>query len=185
MTAGIIAFLHENAGLTSSCRAMLPSPRDRPLRRQHRHRHLEARDQVIITDFGVNLRGAAFYEDRYLKIGAAGRSPTPGTPARSRRCIRPPRSTAYTSRWANSADPENQPECRHAAKAEQDLRPAITTPASTTAMICGRSSPRGELITAEVPVRRSPRMRPGDVLQCPLDLIGERDPSPATCAKHG
>ena len=24
-------------------------------------------DQVIITDFGVNLRGAAFYEDRYVK----------------------------------------------------------------------------------------------------------------------
>ena len=66
--AGIIAFLHENMG------------RDQFLS-SHACHHPEIdiyddgtatgiwklEDQVIITDFGVNLRGAAFYEDRYLK----------------------------------------------------------------------------------------------------------------------
>ena len=66
--AGIIAFLHENMG------------RDQFLS-SHACHHPEIdiyddgtatgiwklEDQVIITDFGVNLRGAAFYEDRYVK----------------------------------------------------------------------------------------------------------------------
>ena len=66
--AGIIAFLHENMGRPE----FLSS---------HACHHPEIdvfddgtatgiwklEDQVIITDFGVNLRGAAFYEDRYVK----------------------------------------------------------------------------------------------------------------------
>ena len=65
---GIVAFLHENMG------------RDQFLS-SHACHHPEIdvfddgtaagvwklEDQVLITDFGVNLRGAAFYEDRYLK----------------------------------------------------------------------------------------------------------------------
>lgn len=66
--AGIVAFLHENMG-----RAEFLS--------SHACHHPEIdvhadgtatatwklEDQVIITDFGVNLRGAAFYHDRYVK----------------------------------------------------------------------------------------------------------------------
>lgn len=66
--AGIVAFLHENMG------------RDQFLS-SHACHHPEIdvfaddtatgiwklEDQVIITDFGINLRGAAFYEDRYRK----------------------------------------------------------------------------------------------------------------------
>ena len=66
--AGIVAFLHENMGRP----AFLSS---------HACHHPEIdvyddgtatgiwklEDQVIITDFGVNLRGAAFYHDRYVK----------------------------------------------------------------------------------------------------------------------
>ena len=67
---GIVAFLHEHMG------------RDEFLS-SHACHHPELdvfddgtatgiwklEDQVIITDFGVNLRGAAFYEDRYVKTG--------------------------------------------------------------------------------------------------------------------
>lgn len=67
--SGIVAFLHENMGRTE----FLSS---------HACHHPEIdvfaddtatgvwklEDSVIVADFGVNLRGAAFYEDRYVKV---------------------------------------------------------------------------------------------------------------------
>ena len=132
--AGIIAFLHENMG------------RDQFLS-SHACHHPEIdiyddgtatgiwklEDQVIITDFGVNLRGAAFYEDRYLKTERGWKITHTGY-SRTFEEMHPATSIeACISRWASSADPEDQPECRHAGEeAERDacVR-AITTPAST------------------------------------------------------
>lgn len=143
--AGIIVFLHENMG------------RDQFLS-SHACHHPEIdiyddgtatgiwklEDQVIITDFGVNLRGAAFYEDRYVKTER-------GPEDHPHRVLPHVRGDAsgHLDRGPASQDGRVQLTQRISQSADIPAKRlsgtlrvlVITTPASTTAMILGMSSP--------------------------------------------
>lgn len=66
--AGIVAFLHENMGRPEFLSShAVHQPEIDVYDDGTATGTWKLEDQVIITDFAFNLRGAAFYEDRYVK----------------------------------------------------------------------------------------------------------------------
>lgn len=69
--AGIVAFLHENMGRPEFLSSHAVHQPEIDVYDDGTATGIwKLEDQVIITDFAVNLRGAAFYEDRYRKTDA-------------------------------------------------------------------------------------------------------------------